>query len=242
MNPAVVWHDVECGSYVEDLPLWRELAAAHGAGQILDVGAGTGRVALDLARSGHRVTALDVDAGLLAELERRAGAGGLAVATACADARAFDLGAARFSLVLAPMQTVQLLGGPDGRGAFLRAARAHLADGGLVACALADAMEAFDAEHCAPPLPDVLHVGGTTFSSQPVALRDEGERVAIERIRQTVDDTGRRCAEGDVIHLDRLTAAGLVAEARAAGLRAAPPRAIPPTEEHVGSTVVLLRG
>ena len=28
---AVLWHDLECGSYAEDLPLWRELAAAADA-------------------------------------------------------------------------------------------------------------------------------------------------------------------------------------------------------------------
>jgi SAM-dependent methyltransferase len=55
----VIWHDVECGAYAEDLFLWRSLAAEHGD-PVLDVGAGTGRVALDLARHGHRVTALDI--------------------------------------------------------------------------------------------------------------------------------------------------------------------------------------
>ena len=44
---------------------------------MLDVGAGAGRVALELARAGHDVTALDLDAELLAELRRaRRGAKG----------------------------------------------------------------------------------------------------------------------------------------------------------------------
>ena len=71
MNLAALWHDLECGGYREDLPLWRALAAATG-GPVLDVGAGTGRVTLDLAASGVAVVALDTDAALLAALEHRA--------------------------------------------------------------------------------------------------------------------------------------------------------------------------
>jgi SAM-dependent methyltransferase len=234
----VLWHDIECGAYAEDLPLWRALADAE-AGPVLDVGAGTGRVALDLAGRGHAVVALDRDAELLRALRERGA--GLPVRAVRADARDFALPGERFGLILAPMQTVQLLG-PAGRAAFLRCARAHLAPGGLVACALADAMEAFDAEHTEPPLPDLREVGGVVYASRPVALRDEGERVAIERIRETVAPDGRRTATADVVHLDRLQAPTLEAEARATGLVAEPLRAIDPTDEHVGSTVVMLRG
>src|SRR6185312_377515 len=100
---TVVWHDVECASYVEDLPLWRSLAAEYGD-PVLDVGAGTGRVTLDLARAGYRVTALDRDAELLAELERRVGRNSeivtvtSQVTTVVADARELDLGESRFPL------------------------------------------------------------------------------------------------------------------------------------------------
>ena len=59
----VIWHDLECGGYGAELPLWREPAAAEG-GPVLDVGAGTGRVALDLARRGVEVHALDLDRAL----------------------------------------------------------------------------------------------------------------------------------------------------------------------------------
>jgi SAM-dependent methyltransferase len=101
-SPLVVWHDVECGGYRADLPLWRGLAAAT-VGPVLDVGAGTGRVALDLARAGHDVTALDREAELLDELNRRAA--GLLVETVVADAADFSL-ARRFGLVIVPMQTI----------------------------------------------------------------------------------------------------------------------------------------
>src|SRR5262249_37949539 len=72
----VIWHDLECGPYTADLALWRTLAD-DAQGPILDVGAGSGRVTLDLARHGHTVTALDVDPDLIAALADRAAAAGL---------------------------------------------------------------------------------------------------------------------------------------------------------------------
>lgn len=235
----VVWHDLECGGYDADLPLWRELAAAEG-GPVLDLGAGTGRVALDLARAGFAVVAVDLEQEFLDALRARAGE--LPIETVLADARTFALPGRRFPLILAPMQTVQLLGGNDGRGAFLRSVAAHLAPGGLLAASLADAMEGFDAEHTEPPLPDIVERDGWVYVSQPVAVRPGPAGITIERIRQTVSPVGRRTAEGDEIHLDTLDGDTLAAEGVAAGLRDAGRRRIEATEEHVGSEVVLLRG
>lgn len=240
MPEHVIWHDVECGRYDADIALWRELAAAA-QGPILDVGAGTGRVALDLARRGHDVVALDLDPGLLAELERRAAAERTEVQTVVADAAEFALDRRDFALVMAPMQTVQLLGAP-GRLGFLRCAREHVAPDGHVAVALVDALETFDEEHVLLPLPDRLVLDGTLYSSQPVALRDHGDTVTIERIRQIVTPSGQRRASGDVLHLDRVAFEQVEAEGRGAELEVLPRRIIAQTEEHVGTSVVMLRG
>ncbi|MBB4663512.1 methyltransferase domain-containing protein [Conexibacter arvalis] len=240
----VLWHDLECGSYDADLALWRELAAAEGD-PVLDLGAGTGRVALDLARAGRRVVALDLEPRFLEELRGRAERAGAAIAerieTVAADARDFAFPGRAFPLVVAPMQTVQLLGGRDGRAGFLRSVKACLAPGGLLACALADALEGFDAEHTEPPLPDIVERDGWVYVSQPVAVRPGPAGITIERIRQVVSPSGRRSAEGDAIHLDTLDGDALAAEAAAAGLRDAGRGRIGATEEHVGSEVVLLR-
>jgi len=109
----VAWHDIECRGYEADLPLWRELAESAG-GPVLELGAGTGRVALDLAARGHDVVALDADPALVDACAARAREGGLRLEAVCADARAFALGR-RFALVLAPMQVVQLLVDAAGR-------------------------------------------------------------------------------------------------------------------------------
>jgi len=236
----VIWHDVECSRYDADIALWRELADAAG-GPILDVGAGTGRVTLDLARRGHEVVALDYDAALLAVLAQRAAAAGLSIETVVGDAGRFDLGRSDFAVVMAPMQTVQLLG-REGRLGFLRSARAHVTASGLVAIALVDALETFDDEHVVLPLPDQLVVDGTLYSSQPVALRDHGDTVTIERIRQVVTAGGRRSASDDVLHLHRVAVEQVEAEGRDAGLQPLPGRIIGASEEHVGTCVVMLRG
>lgn len=237
MSDAVLWHDIECGSYDVDLPLWRELAAAAG-GPVLDVGAGTGRVTLDLASRGHEVVALDVDEELIAALRERAA--GLPVEAVVADAASFSLGR-RFPLIVVPMQTVQLLDAA-GRAGFLRCATAHLAPGGVLALALADALEAFDSEVDEPPVPDMREVDGWVFASRPLAVVDEGTRAAIHRLREVVAPDGRRTESADVIRLDRVDAAQLAAEGAAVGLAVEPVRLVPQTDEYVGSTVVVLRG
>jgi SAM-dependent methyltransferase len=235
---AVIWHDIECGPYVEDLPLWRELAAGAG-GPILDVGAGTGRTALALAADGIDVTALDDDAALLGALDARAADAGLTVATVCADARAFALGR-RFALIVVPMQTIQLLGGREGRAAFLRCAQAHLQPGGLICAALADALEAFDADTDLLPVPDRAEHDGVVYLSRPLAIVDEGACAAIHRLREIPGSPDASTL--DVIRLDRLEAAELAEEAEALGLTAETARRIPSTDQYVGSTVVMLHG
>jgi SAM-dependent methyltransferase len=238
----VIWHDLECGRYDADLPLWRALADDAG-GPILDVGAGTGRVALDLARHGHDVTALDSDGALLAALRERVAAAALpAIPTVRADARDFAIAGATFALILVPMQTVQLLGGAAGRAGLLRCARTHLLPGGLFALALADAFEGFDSEHVFPPAADVCEIDGVVYSSRPIAVREDGPAVAIDRLRQTRDRAGGQTTSGSTVRLDHLDGATLEHEAAALGFVPEPARRVPSTDEYVGSTVVMLRG
>jgi SAM-dependent methyltransferase len=232
---SVIWHDVECGGYAEDLALWRELAAAAD-GAVLDVGAGTGRVALDLAARGVEVVALDVEAELLEALSARAAAAGVTVETVCADARSFDLGERRFGLIAVPMQTLQLLPDAEARAAFLRNARRHLRPSGIVVAALADALESFDGASDGLPEPDVATIAGVEYSSLPLAVVDEGDRAAIHRLRQAGG-----AEEHDVIRLARVDAAMLAEEGAAVGLEATEARRIPATDVYVGSTVVILR-
>ncbi len=140
-------------------------------------------MALDLARAGHRVTALDLDADLLGALRNRAVR--LEVETVCADARSFDLDRRDFALCLVPMQTVQLLGGAAERAAFLRCARAHLRPGGLLACAIVTELEPFDVADGSPgPPPETAHIGETLYVSRATSVRVLPRRIVIERERR----------------------------------------------------------
>ncbi|HSZ13909.1 MAG TPA: class I SAM-dependent methyltransferase [Solirubrobacteraceae bacterium] len=258
---AVVWHDLECGSYTADLPLWRELAQAAAdtgagagtgasaadarAGAVLDVGAGSGRVALDLGRAGHGVTALDLDAELLQALRERAA--GMRVQTVCADARTFELERRDFALCVAPMQTVQLLGGAAGRLGFLRQARAHLRSGGMLACAIATEIEPFDCRAGdVGPAPEMTRIDGATYVSRPTRVRVGRRVVRIERERSVI--AGEQPAPGrspagarDVVELDRVSVSELQREGREAGLEPAGTRLIPETDEHTSSVAVMFR-
>jgi SAM-dependent methyltransferase len=236
---SVIWHDVECGGYAQDLSLWRSLAAQRGD-PVLDIGAGTGRIALDLARHGHEVVALDHDPLLVAELARRAG--DLPVTAITADARDFDLGR-QFALCVVPMQTIQLLGGAEGRRAFLDCARRHLRPGALLAVAIAPELELFEVvDGGLTPLPDIREVDGVVYSSLPTAVRADPEGFLLERRRERISASGSRSVQQDVIRLDRLSADELESEARAAGLEPAGRAVVAATDDYVGSEVVLARG
>lgn len=236
---VVIWHDVECGGYDADLPLWRDLARQSG-GPILDLGAGTGRVTLDLAAAGHDVTALDADPVLLDELAERAREGGLDVRCISADARTLDA-AGRFALVLAPMQFVQIMGGEPGRAALLKAVAACLQPGGAFAAAISDVDEAIAAEDAPPPLPDVGERDGWVYSSLPLDVRPEPGGIAVEWLRQVVSPAGQLTERRHTDFLDSLTPDQLAREAGEHGLRAEARHEIAHTNEYIGSTVIVCR-
>jgi len=233
---AAIWHDVECGSYAADLPLWEELAQAAG-GPVLELGCGTGRVALHLARRGHEVIGLDSDPELVAALRERGN--GLPVEAVGADARDFAL-AEPVALVLAPMQFLQLLGDSEERLACLRCIAACLRPGGLVAAALVEEMPEPDGSP--PPLPDVREVDGWVYSSLPTEAALAAGEIRLRRLRQTVSPGGELSEEPNEIRLRTFPADRLEAEAAEAGLGAGARRSIAPTDAHVGSVVSILEG
>ena len=74
-----------------------------------------------------------------------------------------------------------------------------------------------------------------------MAVRADGDGFELERRRETVTADGRLTAEQDLIRLDRVDPDAGGRGARPPGC--APPAGwrSPPTEDYVGSTVVMLR-
>ncbi|HEV2980922.1 MAG TPA: class I SAM-dependent methyltransferase [Solirubrobacteraceae bacterium] len=245
----VIWHDLECGAYRADLALWLELAQRQ-RGPVLEIGAGSGRVSLHLARGGYAVTALDREPALLDALRERDD--GATVRTVCVDARHFSLDGERFALCVVPMQTVQLLDGAGRRSLFSNV-RAVLNADGLLACAILGRVQPFDcARGDLGPAPDTAVVDGVLYSSRATRVTLDGRRVTIERERRTRALAHRARAgaagateptfERDVVSLHRVGVRELQREAAAAGLRAQKTAQLPATEDYAASQVVLLRG
>lgn len=94
---------------------------------VLDAGCGTGRVAIELARRGVRVTGADVNASMIAEARRRAPE----LDWAHADVAGLDLGR-EFDVVLMA-GNVPLFCPPEDRGALVASCARHLRCGGALA-------------------------------------------------------------------------------------------------------------
>lgn len=213
-HPAVVWQEVEFGSYAVDLPLWEELAARTG-GPVLELGAGIGRVALQLAAGGHSVVGIDRDLALVVELRRRATERGLEVRAERADARGLDLNE-RFSLAIAPMHLVQQLNA-KGRSVMLARLTTHLQRSGIVALTLVEHVPeaprgSLDA------LPEIREIDGWLHSSRPLQVRRRGNLFEVERSRERVSPEGRLSQWNVIERLHEVDPSELEREASAFGL------------------------
>jgi SAM-dependent methyltransferase len=232
----LVWHEVECGSYTADLALWEELADQTDK-PIMELGCGAGRVTLHLAgRKPYLVIGVDWDYDLVAAIWERSGK--LPGDAEVGDVRSFEF-ATKFSLVIAPMQLIQLLGDSRGRIACLSCAVDNMLPGGRAAFAIVEDLPMLPPGMSAPPLPDVRQIEGWIYSSLPLEPIAGPDSILLRRLRQTVDPDGNMSEELNEIELSTLSAETLEEEGQAVGLRPAGRREIPATEAHVGSTVVL---
>jgi SAM-dependent methyltransferase len=149
-------YDVWCAEVVEDLPFYTGLVAAaaadlgRGTLDIVELGGGSGRIAVPLAAAGHRVTAVDASPAQLDRLRARASAAGVEGRTCSVlgDMRALAelVPAASADIVLVPFRGM-LHVTPD-REAVFAAIHDVLRPGGVLA---------FDVFHPTAPQVEVTH-------------------------------------------------------------------------------------
>lgn len=136
-----------------DVAFYRDLAQ-RANGKVLEIGVGTGRIAVDLAKAGIRVTGLDLSAAMLAIAAEKAAASGVArrLRLEFGDMRNFDLGRQKFGLVIVPYRAFQLLLTPEDQLAALAAFRRHLRRNGILALHLFDPDLRFLLPGASPPI------------------------------------------------------------------------------------------
>ncbi len=117
----------------DDLDLYLALAGRTG-GPVLELAAGTGRIAVPLALAGHRVTGVDLDPAMLARARAAAEAAGVAGRIALVEADIVGLAlpdAGTYRLAILALNSLFLLAAPGAQAAALRAMASHLAPGGV---------------------------------------------------------------------------------------------------------------
>jgi SAM-dependent methyltransferase len=151
LGPA---YDAWCRSVTEDIPFYVDLAVQSG-GPVLELGIGSGRVAVPTALAGIPVVGVDTSPVMLALARRRAAPHDVDLRLVEADMRALpDLGT--FALVTIPFRALLHLSTDDERLQVLGAARDRIEPGGTLA---------FDVFH--PNAEDIAETHGRWLEREP---------------------------------------------------------------------------
>lgn len=155
------YYDLEYRDYRDDLDFYVQLAEwtnpAHD-GAVLELGCGTGRVALAIAEAGFNVTAVDVSLGMLEVCERNAERLGLRerLVTARLDMRElYGLPSERYSLVVCALNTFSYLPSTTDQLRVLKGVRPLLGSEGLLVLDLTPPWP----EYLVPRDGEVVHQG-----------------------------------------------------------------------------------
>ena len=119
-----------------DVAFYKEQAAQTG-GPVLEIGCGTGRLTIPLARMGLKVTAVDASPAMLEQLRAKLAAEPAEirdrVEVAQADAAALSLARRDFALAVLPFNVLMLIADFEAERRTLAGVAAHLAPGGRLA-------------------------------------------------------------------------------------------------------------
>lgn len=140
------YYDLENADFTDDLDFWLGLAEEHGD-PVLELGCGSGRVLLYLARHGHTMTGIDNSPEMLALLDaklKQASAKHLAAPPTRLQASMHDFTASGgFGLAIMPFNTFMHLLTPETQTAALVNIRKHLAPGAVLALDMPNPCDAY---------------------------------------------------------------------------------------------------
>jgi SAM-dependent methyltransferase len=166
-------------SVVEDVSFYVEEAVRSG-GPVLELGVGTGRIAVPIAAAGIEVVGVDLSTGMLEVAHDRAVLAGVRLDLRHGDMRQPPV-EAEFPLVLIPFRSLLHMETDADRRAVLRAVAALLADGGR-----------FIFDVFAPGADDIAETHGRWLEREPGiwerAEWNEQTRTLILRVRGTDGD------------------------------------------------------
>jgi SAM-dependent methyltransferase len=123
-------YDLSYSWYSPDLEFYLGLAKAS-RGPVLEVGCGTGRVLIPMLQAGVDADGLDLEPAMLARLESKAQALGLAPRVFAGDMRDFTM-PRRYRLIVLPFRPFQHLLSTEDQLRALRCLREHLLPGGAM--------------------------------------------------------------------------------------------------------------
>jgi SAM-dependent methyltransferase len=167
-------YQLQYANYRDDIAFYSRLAERLIATRILELGAGSGRVSIPLARRGFEITGLELSPKMLEIGRENAALEGVKVEFVQGDARDFRL-EAQFSLVIAPFNALMHLYTLSDQDRALRCIKAHLEPGGVFA---------FDVYLPNFGLEGVLRHEGETF------LESDGTRTDVFLL-QRIDKTAQ---------------------------------------------------
>ncbi len=178
------YYDLENADFIEDLDFWLELAEESGD-PVLELGCGTGRVLLHLARRGHAVTGLDNSPEMLARLESKGvrlnapTRARLDVSIVRADMKDFTT-EQHFRLALMPFNTFMHLLTLEDQIAALSCIRKHLQPGAALALDMPNPGEAY----AAPAGEQGLTLERTFMDGESGSAVQQFSSVAVDRAAQ----------------------------------------------------------
>lgn len=211
------FYDLDFEDYHDDASFYVRLADIHGA-RVLELGCGTGRIAVPLAEAGARVTGIDISEAMLAVARERAG--DLKVTWQTGDLRRLRL-RGRFDVVCAPLGTLQHMETIEDFVAALESMARHLAPGGV---AVVDVESPVPDDFDPLPQPLIEHwtkpwEGGTVSKVVAVAAIPMLGTKEVTWHFDVADRQGRLTRQTTQFNLRTYTPGEIDLAARLAGLR-----------------------